>query len=355
MNISGIENNLILNGRNNNIVTFSASNTPSNEVAVSASVVIDSNTFYLTPINEVFTFNFLQIFSVLSHHNILDQSMDSTARENDSLIFNENVTYTIEFSDNTTEVFSDSYTFGRIADQIGKYKEKYTDKINILGSTNIKVWKSYPFSVSINTVPSNQYTINGKQYVSSGEAMDLLLSGNEYAFKNRFDFFEENTCADHTSSMFLFEGYNELEIGGNNLSVQYIDQCREGTYLKWQNKQGGYSYWLFEGIYKEDKSVSIMDSYQDDFQNINVANSAFGITGKTSKRVRKISSGILSENDISVLESLLDAPQVVMLNDINDNVEWQDVIVKASSFNVVDTRRQRYKIDLSIEINEYSL
>lgn len=355
MNISGIENNLILNGRNNNIVTFSASNTPSNEVAVSASVVIDSNTFYLTPINEVFTFNFLQIFSVLSHHNILDQSMDSTARENDSLIFNENVTYTIEFSDNTTEVFSDSYTFGRIADQIGKYKEKYTDKINILGSTNIKVWKGYPFSVSINTVPSNQYTINGKQYVSSGEAMDLLLSGNEYAFKNRFDFFEENTCADHTSSMFLFEGYNELEIGGNNLSVQYIDQCREGTYLKWQNKQGGYSYWLFEGIYKEDKSVSIMDSYQDDFQNINVANSAFGITGKTSKRVRKISSGILSQNDISVLESLLDAPQVVMLNDINDNVEWQDVIVKASSFNVVDTRRQRYKIDLSIEINEYSL
>ena len=163
MNISGIENNLILNGRNNNIVTFSASNTPSNEVAVSASVVIDSNTFYLTPINEVFTFNFLQIFSVLSHHNILDQSMDSTARENDSLIFNENVTYTIEFSDNTTEVFSDSYTFGRIADQIGKYKEKYTDKINILGSTNIKVWKGYPFSVSINTVPSNQYTINGKQ------------------------------------------------------------------------------------------------------------------------------------------------------------------------------------------------
>ena len=355
MNISGIKNNLILNGRNNNIVTFSASNTPSGESATSASVVVDSNTFYLTPINDVFTFNFLQIFSVLSHHNILDQRTDSLAKENDSLIFNENVTYTIEFSDNTTEVFSDSYTFGRIADQIGKYKDKYKNKVHILGSTDLKVWKGYPFSISISTISSNKYTVNGEQYNSTGNAMDILISGNEYAFKNRFDFFEENTCADHTSSMFLFEGYNELEIGGNNLSIQYIDQCREGTYLKWQNKQGGYSYWLFEGIYKEDKSVSIMDSYQDDFQNINVANSAFGITGKTSKRVRKISSGILSESDINVLESVLDAPQVVMLNDINDNVEWQEVIVKDSSFNVVDTRRRRYKIEMSVEINEYSL
>ena len=355
MNISGIKNNLILNGRNNNIVTFSASSTPSGESSISASVVIDSNTFYLTPINEVFTFNFLQIFSVLSYHNILDQSMDSTARENDSLIFNENVTYTIEFSDNTTEVFSDSYTFGRIADQIGKYQDKYSERINILGHTDIKVWKGYPFTISFNTTSSNSYTLNGESYVSTGNAMEIAVSGNEYVFKNRFDFFEDNTCYDHVDSFLLEEGQNDLEVGGNNLSIEYIDQCREGTYLKWQNKKGGYSYWLFEGIYKEDKSVSIMDSYQDDFQNINVANSAFGITGKTSKRVRKISSGILSENDISVLESLLDAPQVVMLNDINDNVEWQDVIVKASSFNVVDTRRQRYKIDLSIEINEYSL
>jgi len=355
MNISGIKNNLILNGRNNNIVTFSASNTPSGESSISASVVIDSNTFYLTPINGVFTFNFLQIFSVLSYHNILDQSIDSSAIENDSLIFKEAVNYTINFSNGSTETFSDTYTFGRITDQIGKYSEKYKDRVNILGSTNLKAWKGYPFTISFNTTSSNSYTINGQQYDSSGEAMDIVLSGNEYVLKNRFDFFEENTCADKSSSNLLEEGYNEIEVGGNKIYVDYINQCKRGTYLKWQNKQGGYSYWLFEGMYKENKSVSIMDSYQDDFQNINVANSAFGITGKTSKRVRNISSGILSQSDINVLESVLDAPQVLMLNDLSDNVEWQEVIVKDSSFNVVDTRRQRYKIDLSIEINEYSL
>jgi len=355
MNISGIENNLILNGRNNNIVTFSASNTPSNEVSVSATITIDSNEFILTPINDVFTFNLLQVFTVLSDHNILEAPINQLKKTNSNLIFKKQIDFLINFSNGVTETFSDTYTFGRITDQIGKYKKKYVDKINILGSTNLKVWKGYPFSVSINTIASNTYTINGEQYTSSGDAMDLIISGNEYIFKSRFDFFEQNTCADHTSSMFLFEGYNELEIGDNSLSVQYVDQCKKGTYLKWQNKQGGYSYWLFEGIYKENKSVNTMEVYQDDFQNIQIANRAFGVTGKDSKRIRKISSGILSESDISVLESLLDAPQVVMLNDISDNVEWQEVLIKDSSFNVIDTRRQRYKIDISIEINEYSL
>ena len=285
----------------------------------------------------------------------MGQSIDSSARENDSLIFKEAVNYTINFSNGTTETSSDNYTFGRIADQIGKYSEKYKDRVNILGSTDIRAWKGYPFTISFNTTSSNSYTINGQQYTSTGEAMDIVLSGNEYVLKNRLDFFEENTCADKSSSNLLEEGYNEIEIGGNKISVDYVDQCREGTYLKWQNKQGGYSYWLFEGIYKENKSTRISDMYQDDFQNIDVANRAFGITGKESKRVRKVSSGILSQNDINVLESLIDAPQVVMLNRLSDNVEWQEVLVKDASFNVIDTRRQRYKIDLSIEINEYSL
>lgn len=129
-------------------------------------------------------------------------------------------------------------------------------------------------------------------------------------------------------------------------------QC--GVYLKWLNALGGYSYWLFENTYSIDRSTKQLGELDNDNANLE---DSFGRTiqiGKESQDILKIVAEMLTPQERTVVEGILDSPKIYLFTgkpfSKNTNRDWIEVVLKTTSARLKNPRQPLTTFTFDIEL-----
>lgn len=367
-----------LNAYNNNVVEFTSDAIPGGE-SISKATIDIAGLFApeITPISNVFEFNFRKSSSVLiNDNNHADPILPTSDIEVDnSLKENWLVTYTITFSDDTTEQTTRTYNFLKSVEQIANVSNRLITEQQILTPLNLTFFKGFPFDVGhysdgditlTNTstglivVLTSTATNVDRIFFSRGNA----TIGEASIFKTRVEAdggtYEENSCYALLAGSILNVGFNTITIVDRitkTLIIKLVDLCA-GTYLKWLNEDGAWGYWLFNPIHKENIRTKTLDEVNVDFESIGDTYTTSVITGKEAKRQRVLISDSLTQNEMLQLESLLSSPRVELYNGVQDDAvtvdSWQTVKVLDGGFRVANTKRPITDLKITIDINKYT-
>lgn len=360
-----------LNGFNNNIVQFSSDDVLD---STQCNINIGGKDFVITPnTSNVFRFNFLEVVEALISGRFVDGLTYGLPNEYEDtdLYWSYLVTYTITFTDDSTEQTSETFRFLRSVAQIGDTQTAFADGL-LLHQSEITVFNGYPFDLSyLNDAGSFDLVnkTNGKviNFTSGGDATRVIFGSGLIGlseFAQRVDddsgTIEVGGCHDIAIVDFLNIGFNDVcfvqtGFADNEITIELKDIC-EGVYLKWFNREGSWSYWLFEKIYKQRIKTKIIDRYTVDFENLEDTTQTKLITGKTSEKTRFLKQTSITQPQRLQIKDVLTAPRVELYTGTQNGGlgTWQTVVVKQGGFNYLNTKNQLSIIKFEIEINDYN-
>lgn len=119
-------------------------------------------------------------------------------------------------------------------------------------------------------------------------------------------------------------------------TIKIGDVCDNPVYLRWANKYGGYSYWLFQHVQQESITSKIdatLNKYTEDISEQYTDQDI--ITISSGKDITVGADNLLTE-DVEGLVGLKQSARVQMLVDIDNNI-WQTVIIKPGTMQLPDT------------------
>ena len=359
-----------LNAYNNNIVEFSSNNVLD---AVKCEITIGSLTFEITPIDNVFHFNFKEVTSVLiNSNNFIDTIIpDLIASNVTSTIYNNTantyllqlVNYEITFSNDSTESTSQTYKFLKSVEQLEQNKKGVITSGNDLyalspfkketaNTYDITYFEGYPFDISFLLNSTGNTTI-----LNQTNAISYTFNLN-YTVSRLF-FSDGRTTVTIEDFLPLVDGLNELKIT-RDTDIIYINLTKipsaEGQYLKWLNQYGGWSYWLFNCIHKRDKKTSDLGQVYNDFLNVNETTDSFKSIGKTSQDILTIIADQVNETDQTIINELFESPKVyyftgLRLSQVTD-VSWLACNVVAGTQTITDYKKELITYKVKIELPE---
>lgn len=357
-----------LDGFNNNVVVFTSDAIPGGENIKSCNINIGSKDFVITPdSSDVLEFDFIEIVNVLIKNRLTDNVTFALPDEySDSDLVNSYViTFTITFTDNTTEQTTKTYKFLRSVSQINASFKVREDGL-VLGKKTITAFLGFPFDIGYLNNGGGNYTMinttNGKVIdFTGGFDGTRIVFGNKLVGLSEFSIrvkddggILENNCYENEHD-FLKIGINEVTIFDDNgsvqdLTIELLDVC-EGVYLKFFNEQGSWSYWLFNRIYRESKTVKVKDKYRVDFGNLEDTKATVLVTKKESEKRFRIHTTNLTQDNRAQLIDVLDSDRVELYNKTADT--FQTVIVRSGTFRVINTKKTLSNLTINIDINEY--
>jgi hypothetical protein len=311
------------------------------------------------------------VAAVINTHNFEDTlQTELESASPDSFLYgytsgtylNGSLSITITHTDTTTTASNYGLAWLAAAQQWGNYNRiAKTDlllltppKKDSLNDSYSKYWQGYPFDVSF-MVPSGIFR--------SGIALKNETNGLSYTFPfsagtiNRLVFSDGRTDETLETVLPLTEGQNKISI--TNSSKQkwlWLEKIpyRCGVYLKWLNTWGGYSYWLFEDTYAIDRAVKYIGEI--DSINANLENS-FGRTrqiGKESQDTFKIVAELLTEEERSIVEGILDSPKIYLFTGQpfakSSYRDWIEVTLKTSGARIKNPKQPLTNFSFDIEL-----
>ncbi|TRW22571.1 hypothetical protein FMM05_16965 [Flavobacterium zepuense] len=236
----------------------------------------------------------------------------------------------------------------------------------------LKYWQGYPFDVSLyypKTGPlkvKNLTTLFNRDFTNTGKVHRLFFSDGR----------SDETLEDLLP---MNEGFNTLELTQTNLlgladsantiidttvrstlpnNTIYINlqkvpyEC--GVYLKWFNPQGGYSYWLFEDTYSIDRSTKQLGELDFDNANAEYTTARTRQIGKESQDTLKIIAELLTPDERSVVETILDSPKIYLFTGKpfarNAADDWVEVTLKTTSARLKNPRQQLTNFTFDVEL-----
>lgn len=159
----------------------------------------------------------------------------------------------------------------------------------------------------------------------------------------------------------ITEGRNNIRFKTTSLNqhtYKYIHldkvpyQC--GVYLKWLNKYGGYSYWLFEDTFAIDRSTKYTGEVDNDNAN---PEDAFGRVlqmGKESQDTIKVTAELINPEERTVTEGLLDSPKIYLFTGQpfarNSYRDWVEVTLKTTSARIKNFRQPLTNFSFDLEL-----
>jgi len=369
----------ILNAYNNNVVEFTSNAIPVGKSIAKCLITIGTDFVTITPnANNTFHYNFKSLIKSLINTNDFVDSLVPTNAKNvpdSNLIQTYSVTYLITFTDSTTENIVKSYTFTKSANQIGNLNN-YSNTVNqVISPTTLTLFKGYPFDLPV--FSDGNYTLknttNGATFSATSTSGNIdrlfLHDGQKFLSTHENRVIADGGIVENPETYeglfdinILQKGYNTLKIlSANTLTTLTINvkDVNDGVYLKWANKDGGYSYWLFNCIYKDNVRVRDIGFYNTDFESIDNTYRTLKSLGKTSNRDRSITAEHLTLAEKNYIEDIIDSPQVdLYLKDkgtLISSTSWQGVELLRGRFLVENTKQHTYKLKLKININDYTL
>lgn len=221
------------------------------------------------------------------------------------------------------------------------------------------------------------YSVNYFEGFPFDFAVHGLEVGDEVYFRNPQTSFVSDIYTieeSGTTRFFLSDGANEITFDNvllmnsalnrvemfvnsdfkANLNIHRREsEC--GVYLKWLNNEGAYSYWRFSQVFKETLRTRDLDTIAGDYKNLHDIYSSNYLIGKTATSSLSLSS-TFDHQFVEFLRSLLTSVQVEMyyhfepFNQVEDSSDWIKVNVTDGSFEPFDSKNNKTKISLSIDL-----
>lgn len=364
----------LLNGYNNNVVEFTSNAIPGGETITKAVVNIGGTDFTISPnISNVLRFNFKEAVRVLINDNNFSDDIlplflpatpgshvyDDTA----NTYLEELVTYTITFSDATTEQTTETYKFFKSIEQLEQNKKGVVTtggaiymlspfKKATADTYNVTYFEGYPFDISL--------------YLETPGITNILNQTNalDYNFTmsdtiNRLYFSDGRVTISIDDYLPLVDGLNELKItrGGD---VIYVNLTKvpsvQGEYVKWLNQYGQWNYWLFNCRHRRDKKTKDLGNVFNDFDDVSLITlPSYGI-GKESTDTLTLISKNVSAEDQEVLDGIYESPRVYFYTGVrftqNTAVSWLGATNVQGTNNIVDYKRDIKNYKVKIELPE---
>ena len=261
-------------------------------------------------------------------------------------------------SDESSESEAKTYEFFRAIKQVGE--PIYSNDSEVLSYSkdgvnfDLSYFEGYPFFFDIKKIEgantevkiknlNNSYELVG-QTSADGQSFKWIVdksNGENWTLQNVLPLFEgQNRCEMHVNGVFSC-----------NISIHKIKPCK-GIYLKWLNRNGSYSHYLFDRWYRDSLQTSEVGRvFQDQFRNIGQQNGNKASTGKTG--VRNISARAkYRERDLKNLQDLFTSPSVQMYSSQEPNVAgtWIDVFVVGSMTS--SNKKLTNEVSVTIELPE---
>jgi len=357
-----------LNAYNNNIVEFESDNVLD---SVKCEITIGSLTFEITPINNVFYFNFKEILSVLINPNNFIDTLtpnlslaDVTSHIYDftsETYLEQEVTYEITFTDSGTESIAETYKFLKSVEQLEQNKKGVVTSGNnfyalspfqkeTANTYNVTYFEGYPFDLSflMNTAGSTTI-LNESNGLSYSFPFDYNVS--------RLFFSDGRITITIDDYLPLVDGMNELKIT-RGADIIYVNVNKipsmQGEYLKWLNSYGGWSYWLFNCIHKRENKTTDLGDINNDFLNLNETIDSFKNIGKTSQETLTLHTTNTNELDQQVINEIFDSPKVYYFTGLRfsqvTDVSWLACNVNSRSQVITDYKKKTKNYKLSVEL-----
>ncbi|GGB84059.1 hypothetical protein GCM10007424_25080 [Flavobacterium suaedae] len=286
-----------------------------------------------------------------------------------------NIAFSIKFSDGTTD--TDSYVLSWLAgvQQPGDFKEFSLTDFLILspfkpGTANnyyMKYWEGYPFDIPYFNNTNGVLVTNNTNLLSQ----EFDTSGYSSSYCTRLVVSDGRTNITLEDLLPLANGVNQLTFtqrtsgmlpgsptfSGNEkmLTLEKVPYTC-GVYLKWFNVMGGFNYWLFEDTYSITRKTKHLGTIDNDFENINKTFSRSVSTGKESQDSIKVVAELLTEDERSVIEGILDSPKVYLFTGQpfaqNGYNNWIEVSLKTSSATIKNPRNKLTNFSFELELPE---
>lgn len=217
----------------------------------------------------------------------------------------------------------------------------------------LKYWQGYPFDMAFFT-NTNSLTVHNETNLVSQQL-------NVIGFGTRLFFSDGRTDETLEDLIPLAEGYNKLRLvrmedfpqQDKYLTLEKVPY-KEGVYLKWFNKYGGYSYWLFENTYSIDRTTKSLGELDYDDQNLSEAYTRSLTIGKESQETVKIVAELLTDDERIIVEGILDSPKIYMFTgkpfSRNSNKDWVEVKLKTGSARLKNPRQPLTNFTFDLEL-----
>lgn len=212
-----------------------------------------------------------------------------------------------------------------------------------------KYWQGYPFDIA------------------------FYAAQKDFALRNNTNGFSQNLrIKGYISRLFLSDGRTDetlegllpLVEGRNSLSLQFPNQqkCitldkepyKCGVYVKWLNKYGGYSYWLFENTYSVDRSTKYLGELERDNTNLEDTKTRTVQIGKESQDTLKVVAELLTEEERTIVEGIIDSPKIYLFTgqpySRSGARDWMEVTLKTSSIRTKNPRQPLTNFAFDLEL-----
>jgi len=357
-----IANDRINMAYNNNVIRFT-SDEPLDILNADITLGGQSLTIYPNPTGD-FYFNFKEyITTALNTFNFIDYVEPALNPADDTTFTYAFLGYTniafqitVNFTDDSSDTFSDNIPFLSAVQQIETYKKGVTQTADniillplMLNTTNkyyAKYYEGYPFDVAF----------------LQQEAVDLELTNNtnllDYTFEQkgnitRLVFSDGRTDESINDLLPIALGVNEIAWLDNFLYIEKADVC-SGVYLKWYNNYGGYSYWLFPNYAQRTQTMRSIGEINTDFENIEDTFSQTSQIGTTGGQRLVVNSDKLTEDEFNLLSTILTSPKVMMFTgepfsqaEAND---WMEVRIANTNQRTRNFKGQALEINIDLEL-----
>ena len=295
---------------------------------------------------------------------------DSFGKEDPDFMQGKNITIKVVLEDATeiTKNFILKYYRGvQDLERFNHYLFVAQNDVIDYTATSIYYWRGYPLDIgvfskglgTIGLILNNDISAAGNE---STEILTYQLIDN-YQFTrviltNGVDNIRSTNGTDlmQLINSISVKDYDQADFAVKIFNVVRMPEC-EGHYLKWLNRSGDYSYFLFSNKYEESIDASSIGSINNDFKNKEYNPSPSLSKGKTSNREMTLFKSKVDEKMRYFLSDLIDSPKVYYYTGKKDTkasqYNWIEVNVTDNNFEMERPKENTWNYFLQIEFTKY--
>jgi hypothetical protein len=295
---------------------------------------------------------------VLNDSGFEDSNYFIDAYYNDisGILLNEQIDIEV-FNASTSETLTKYYDFFKAVKQIGE--PIHANEFQLLTfsrdgvNNSLTYFEGFPFHFDILQVTSGN-TITVKS-LNTGNETSAMIPASSDSFRINID---KGGGGNWTFDNFLplIEGLNRLEIHEDgafrsNLNLFKKKKC-SGIYLKWFNRNGGFSHYLFDSYFIDQSEGSEMGKVlNNDFSNISDATGIFKSIGKEASARYQVKAKYQPE-DFENLKDIFRSPIVQMFTSQEANVEGTYIDVSVEGNISFSNKRLNNEISMIVQLPE---
>lgn len=342
-------------------------NSDSASPAFKCQITVDNEpSFEISPDKDGnFYFNFNKVFTKIIQDYFEDaQSIDIDSQDLTSIVKDYSqiyklvpILFQVSLANGSTETSSLNVN---LIQATSNYKDRKKQEISVLDTFAVlsqpedasnrtfreAYFEGYPFDIQVYKNNPGNVTITNKNNLA-----DVTLNLPNKINRIFFSDGEKDVVSEDIIS--LAKGQNELEFSTTDLTTIFLERRTSncGSYLKWKNPEGGWSYWLFEELPEEVRDIKDKGYLEKRSDSLN-SNDPIRSIGKESSDSLRVGTINVEPHYRRKLQSLSESPKVYLFMaeqfSADDPTNWLSVKVNNRSFPLQLPKNKIF--DLSFEL-----